>query len=523
VNPKSLKWSLESLTPPWGDAPSIYAFIRDNPKSSELPDEKRDPNKITFAAGAWDGVMGHHVAGSSTAELWQRADVIEQALENLLRSSTDENLRALYQVVTSENMYPLSDEFTKRLEKRVPDARPQLAAIGRYFLFGADHREAVKFGIIMIAMAGDASDLKALETLAGHDEFTMFAALAATQFVDDSEQCLWRIAQKVHGLGRVQLVERLDGTTNPEIQDWMLREGFRNHIMDNYLAAICARTGKLHEALAQPSIDTELLNSAGKLLSALLEDGPAAGMDDYEHAPIVLRDYLRHLSRAADPALEHFLTVDHVLRFLDAESNWEERFATGEWSNESREALRQRCQEILSRDTWLVQAEKALDSNDGYQFYLADTVASRFGRNTWEINFQKVRQAPLRASWYRLMELTDASNIDEVLAFASDVLPLDEIAVGPANELGIGPGYEAEQTLDWILQDLVRFPGYGWPLIKAGLQSRVTRNRNMALRAFLAWPREQWPADAFAILQQASRLEPNEEIRKRLAEAVKVH
>jgi hypothetical protein len=110
-----------------------------------------------------------------------------------------------------------------------------------------------------------------------------------------------------------------------------------------------------------------------------------------------------------------------------------------------------------------------------------------------------------------------------VLAFASDVLPLDEIAVGPANELGIGPGYEAEQTLDWILQDLVRFPGYGWPLIKAGLQSRVTRNRNMALRAFLAWPREQWPADAFAILQQASRLEPNEEIRKRLAEAVKVH
>jgi hypothetical protein len=121
------------------------------------------------------------------------------------------------------------------------------------------------------------------------------------------------------------------------------------------------------------------------------------------------------------------------------------------------------------------------------------------------------------------MQLTDESNIDQVLDFATTVLPLDRIATGPSSELGLGREFAAEQALDWILQDLPRFPGHGWPLIKAGLQSRVTRNRNLAVTALLAWPREEWLADAFSALQQASRLEPDEQVRKRMSEAVKVH
>ena len=40
----------------------------------------------------------------------------------------------------------------------------------------------------------------------------------------------------------------------------MLCEGFRNDIMDEYLAGICARTGKLHEALSANDIDRALLD-----------------------------------------------------------------------------------------------------------------------------------------------------------------------------------------------------------------------------------------------------------------------
>jgi hypothetical protein len=47
----------------------------------------------------------------------------------------------------------------------------------------------------------------------------------------------------------------------------------------------------------------------------------------------------------------------------------------------------------------------------------------------------------------------------------------------------------AAGALDFILQDLRRFPGKGRPLIRAGLQSPVVRNRNMTVRALAAWGR----------------------------------
>jgi hypothetical protein len=34
--------------------------------------------------------------------------------------------------------------------------------------------------------------------------------------------------------------------------------------------------------------------------------------------------------------------------------------------------------------------------------------------------------------------------------------------------------YEAHRALDWILQDLKRFPELGWSFLRAGMQSPVT-------------------------------------------------
>jgi Cyclic nucleotide-binding domain len=55
---------------------------------------------------------------------------------------------------------------------------------------------------------------------------------ATSDVTDDPAQALWSIARRVHGWGRIQVVERLNGTGNLEIQGWMLREGFRNEVMD---------------------------------------------------------------------------------------------------------------------------------------------------------------------------------------------------------------------------------------------------------------------------------------------------
>lgn len=70
--------------------------------------------------------------------------------------------------------------------------------------------------------------------------------------------------------------------------------------------------------------------------------------------------------------------------------------------------------------------------------------------------------------------------------------------------------------MDWVLQGLQRFPGTGWPLLRAGLSSPVIRHRNLALRCLDSWPRVAWPPDAVAALDAAVVLEPDEHVRATL-------
>ncbi len=243
---KSQAWSLDGLTPPWGNDVSIYIYIRDNPKTTELPDapRPRKPNELTWSSGALDGVFGHHMALAKREEIGRRVQKLLTALKRLLREATDENLKSLYDVVLEESTLPIADAFQSELSKNVPSHKANVAQIGRYFAAGADRREATKFGILLLEVIGSQTDSSLLETLALNDEFTLFAALALAHVTDDPAQALWSIAKQVHGWGRIQVVERLNGTRDLEIQEWMLREGFRNEVMDGYLAGICARKGK---------------------------------------------------------------------------------------------------------------------------------------------------------------------------------------------------------------------------------------------------------------------------------------
>ncbi|MGB8661500.1 MAG: hypothetical protein WCD34_13835 [Candidatus Acidiferrum sp.] len=521
---KSSTWSLDALTAPWGSEVSIYVYIRDNPKATELPDtaRPRKPNELTWSSGALDGVFAHHMSSPNPEEVSRRVQKLSDALKRLLKEASNSNLKSLYETVLEEALLPIADPFQSEVSKKiVPSYRVKLAQVGRYFAAGADHREATKFGIVLLEVAGTQSDATLLETLALNDEFTLFAALALAHVVDDPAKAIWNIAKRVHGWGRIQVVERLSGTQNPEIQAWMLREGFRNEVMDGYLAGICARTGNLHRALDSSHIDRQLLDGAAGIIRALIEGGPADSIDDYEHSPAAIQLYLSHVLKADGLGLDHFLCVSEILRFLSTEEGWESRFSKG-WTGELRDQIRDQCREIVNRDVWPDKIAIGLKSEDPMIFDEADVAAAKLRMDTRDLHFARVRSAPITSgSWYRLLQQTEESQIDEVVDFATRVLPLEKIATGPDNHLGLGPGYEAHGALDWLLQDLKRFPGRGWELIKAGLRSPVVRNRNMALQALLAWPRDRWPAETLGLLQQAVRAEPNEDLRGRFEKAIR--
>lgn len=204
-----------------------------------------------------------------------------------------------------------------------------------------------------------------------------------------------------------------------------------------------------------------------------------------------------------------FVVVDQIREWLTSGDGWEERSKCG-WTMTDRERCLQLAAELLSKDGWKEETIRDLASPDNGAFYWANKATRKMGIETWDRLFARVEADPIKSnSWYDLTEATDATRI--LVAFAERVLPLEAIASGPADEMGLGTGFEPHGTLDWMLQLLDRFPGRGWPLIRAGLQSPVVRNRNWPLRVFKNWLHQDWPPDARQVLQVAAMAEPDDD------------
>lgn len=513
------RWTLADVDPPWGGE-SLYEILKVDGPDATLPERpKRHENELGWVAGALDGVTGHHFNRAEADQIQDRAKPILGALTRLLKQSSQEHILALYRELQEDTLLSIADVLQEQVKTNLltNDIRnSRVAEVGRYFATKGADRQSIKFGILLLELSGEDSDHSVLETLAAHDEFTLYAALALCKLSSNPEDVLWHVAQKVHGWGRVQVVERLDGTENPAIRAWMLRGGFRNDIMDEYLAGISARTGRLHDALSANEVDSALLDGAAGIIKALLCGGPADSIDDYPEGSIAIREYLRHAAQTSGLSLEHLLCIGRLRYFLSDATGWEDRYARG-WTSASRDEMLSTCTRLKGCPDWKLKIDGALHSPDNRVFYQADAAAQELGIDTREIHFDRVRSEPLKSSsWYRLLQQTNEDQIQEILIFAAGVLPLEEIATGPADSLGLGEKYAAHRALDWILQDLKRFPGHGWEFIKIGLQSPVTRNRNMALNALLEWPRPSWPEQAVPLLASLRAIELNEKLRERL-------
>ena len=239
---------------------------------------------------------------------------------------------------------------------------------------------------------------------------------------------------------------------------------------------------------------------------------------DYEYSGDACETYLNIVWSRADLSLRHFLAVAKLKWFLAQPDGWEKR-KQEQWTDSRRENMRSLSDEVLGRLSWRSKTTDALASENEQTFYEGDEAAQVLSIDTWDLHFSRVRGNPLASSsWYRLMQQTNESRINEVLAFAESVLPLDQIGTGPGDELGMGPNFQPHQALDWVLQDLRRFPGHGWRLIKAGLSSPVVRNRNMAINALSAWGPKSWSSEMRAEVGSAADVEPKPEVKKRLAD-----
>lgn len=511
----------------WSEGESIYDFINRNldatgavrANARDLPDEKKrsKPGGLKWVAGGFDGTFGHHGGGEQAK---QKATQVASLVASIARTGSVDAQRDLYAILQQDSVLDFLDAAIEQMvQQRTPVTDP-LRQFAVNLATRSPDREPVKFALSLLGVIRDQKNVDVIALLGRHEEFTLFAAVALTNTLPDPEPALFDLAQRVHGWGRIHVVERLADTNNPEIKRWLLLRGYDNNVMHEYLAFICATSGDLDRALAAKEVDGETLNASTDLLRALVAGGPARDINDYAQAAPVVSDYLRHIEHRP-LRLGYFGVVESIADYVSS-SSWDPtaREKNG-WSEERRKAVLVSAQAYLQRPEWTDLVRGGLQSEEWSTFDAANNAAKRLGIDTWQTHWRRVQADPTDASrWFQVMEQANAERIDGIVALAASTLPLQQIASGPSDSMGLGPEFKAHSALDMVLQSLERFSGKGKPLVLAGLRSPVIRNRNMAIKALAGWRADDRDAEISAALRRADAEEPQADVKARIERVI---
>lgn len=497
---------------PWERKPSIYEFIVAYAEDGQkLPDDGRtfSGSQIRFAAGAADGIATHHMEGNDAVG----ATALLNLVVEYCQAPNVQNKRKVYEQVTQSNAISVIDPLIQGLREASGINSNRLYELAKSFATKATDREPVKLGIALLGLFREENDMEIFRILGRHDEFTLFCAVALAN-ADNPERELWELAKSVHGWGRIQAVEQLSSTEDPAIKDWLLREGYNNSVMYEYLAYTCATVGDLRSALEREDVDDELLASAGDIIDALLRGGPAEDIDSYDDGAAVVELYVEHLTAKAS-SVPDFLGVAAVKDFLsDDKADWDQRTSRG-WTPELRTALTEQCVAVLERPMWRPLVRADLEATDDSVFENARQAAVVLGIESWMYDWKRLQDKPLEPGrWDHAMKSCGQKHIGALTDFAVRTLPLADIATGPEMELGMDHEHIPHQCLNFVLQGLWQYPGNGFQLIETGLTSPVVSNRNFAFRTLMAWGRSNWPLGTEATLVRALQREPDEKIRE---------
>ncbi|WP_225834598.1 hypothetical protein [Streptomyces sp. NK08204] len=386
--------------------------------------------------------------------------------------------------------------------------------LGRWFATRGEHANAVRFGILLLGMAGTDDDSEILTTLGTFWAFSTEACEALLSSQADPCRALFELARQAEGWARVDAVRRLGGASDPGIRDWLIRESCTGDVLDSYFALTAAKVGGLADALSRESLDEETLDGAGRLLEALTDvDGPGPELASYDDAVCALKGYLRHAT-ARGITLRRLWSLLSINRFL----------------NDSRASAicreHHEWQRVRHRFTELIAGPA---SRDVVISGLADDEPNTLRLAAWAARLMNVpaRPALLRRAesqpydstiWFLLIDGCPSKDISTVVEAAERLLPLQGLRTGPTTELGLGTKYEVDGILDIIVSRLDEHPGHGWPLIEAALNNRTSRNRRMALRALRGWPADFLPPGARQILLAAAAREPVPELRSEMTQ-----
>jgi hypothetical protein len=464
-----------------------------------------------------DGILTHGLSGDSDKK---KAEPIARLLIQIAKNNSSRAKRKLYKLITDNFIVAFIDPILEIIIKSNIPPKPHLHAYSHWLVKEASDRGPVKLGISLLGIIHHPPNLPIIKLIGKHNEFTLFSAVAITNQLEDPTKDLWDLAQSVDGWGKIHLVERLTkyGNLSEDIKEWLIREGYKNYIMNEYLAKICAEAGNLVEVIQKPELDEELLISISEIIEALISGGPADDIRDYSDGPQVLDEYAQLMQKYAK-SLQHLISLNMIFTFVSNDKeDWKKLEKFG-WTEQLREKIKKNISPLLQQHRWREIIEAKKSTPDDIEFFLVDRAASILGIDLWYEYWKRLQQNPLSSSyWLKAVQSANRERMEKLVEFGEKTLPLEEIASGP---LGKGPPLTENKIIGCILQDLGKFPNLGFPLIEAGIHSPNTRNRNLAVKALMIWGKENWPQDTKTLLKNTVKIEPDDIIRDSILSLLK--
>lgn len=486
---------------------SMYCQIREAIQNGELPRDfslekpGQDKKELKFADGAWDGIIMYHMSHSK-----KDIGLLTEALKECSASRTEkagELLESYFNGTQGIIMLQVIDLLQEWIMEHQEELNiEKIYHFSRELMVESCNCECVKLGLAILELMSVEEDEELCEvvrTLGLSDEFTLFAMYLLRKRSNAMEE-LFQLAQKVHGWGRVFLVEEIQ-PQNEEMRHWLLEQGWRNEIMEGYSTLLCAQKGNLMQLLEQPVLTREDYEIAGDLLKALLFEEPFSGISALEDGEKALGRYLE-ISLSMAESIKDYDAIEKIRSFT-ADSTWQ-----------TKEFIINQCSQILEEKACKEAVETAM--SDKRADDMAFDLASRLGLNYADQVMKRIREDFDNS--YQLISLLMPNEfyVQELLELFAEKLPLEQMAVGPAKELGIGKEWREYDKLCYILQFLKDYPGKGKALILCGLNSPVIRNRNMALNVLEAW--KEQGAEIAEDLHQTVELLKKTEVDNKIVE-----
>ncbi len=518
--------------------PSIYDHVRSHLAPDgrrlasvglKLPDEDYQnarlggkPDSIGFAPGATDGILRDAPVSRKQAE--ESAIALYDSLLEFAHRPNARSEAKLVQLMVNSHAATSLTPLLLSLSRRPPENLPRLYQRMRQLFLSSGHREVLKYAMTIMAAYHKPEDLQLFRTIGCHPEFTQYAVDAISKVSPDPVSELIALARGATGWGKVSLVERLSASDRPEVRDFLLKEGLENvSVLEGYVALPIATRCKLHEVLEGPVLEPEILRGAARILRALtyqaIDGNPRGNILDYADGGIAVERFLAKFGPVAS-SLDDYLAVSSIRQFAVSTEFGEDRLLSAGWDSGRRTQVSETCNRILARPMWLEVARRALASEDSQTRWLGLAMAERVGIPLHDFLVEELRKHPLEARmWFRFVHEGDAARMGEALRLAREVLNFESIATGPGDESFAAPGHERHDCVNYLLQELRRFPGLGSDLVRASLRSPVTTNRSLALRVLKNWRPSDTTAEVIEAVRAALQ-DPSENIRKEAREVL---